>query len=85
MSTSIHTNLAAYYAQANIAIASQLAQSSVARLSSGNAIVAASDNVAALATGTSLATQVSALKTALTNASQGGSLLQRRQNFTARF
>ncbi len=76
MTTSINTNIAAYYAQANITAASNSAQSSVARLSSGNAIVQASDNVAALATGTSLATQVSALKTAQTNAAQGSSLLQ---------
>ena len=76
MSTSINTNIAAYFAQANIAAASVSAQSSISRLSSGNAIVQASDNVAGLATGTSLATQVNALRTAQTNASQGSSLLQ---------
>ena len=76
MTSSINTNIAAFFAQANIAAASQNAQSSVARLSSGNVIVQASDNVAALATGTSLQAQVSALKTAQTNASQGTSLLQ---------
>src|SRR4051812_27091612 len=76
MSNSINTNIAAYYAQANITLASQLASSSVARLSSGNRIVQASDDVAGLATGASLLTQVSALKTAQTNASQGNSLLQ---------
>ena len=76
MGTSINTNVAAYFAQANIQAASNAAQSSVARLSSGNAIVNASDNVAALAIGTALASQVSALKTAGTNAAQGGSLLQ---------
>lgn len=76
MSNSINTNIAAFFAQANITAASAAAQSSVARLSSGNRIVQASDDVAALATGTSLASQVSALKTAQTNASQGTSLLQ---------
>jgi len=76
MGTSINTNIAAYYAQANIQSASNNATSSIARLSSGNAIVQASDNVAALATGTSLTTQVNALQTAGTNASQGSSLLQ---------
>src|SRR3954468_5686209 len=76
MSNSINTNIAAFFAQANITSASNLASSSVARLSSGNRIVQASDDVAALATGTSLQTQVSALKAALTNASQGSSLLQ---------
>lgn len=74
--SSINTNIAAFYAQANISTASSLAQSSVSRLSSGNRIVQASDDVAALSIGTSLQTQVSALKQALTNASQGISLLQ---------
>jgi len=76
MSNSINTNIAAYYAQANITAASNAASSSVARLSSGNRIVEASDDVAALATGTSLQTTVSALTSAQTNASQGTSLLQ---------
>lgn len=76
MSNSINTNIAAYFAQANIATASASSSSSVARLSSGNRIVKASDDVSALSTGTSLRTQVLALKTALTNASQGTSLLQ---------
>jgi len=76
MSNSINTNIAAYYAQANITAASIAASSSVARLSSGNRIVQASDDVSALATGTSLLTTVSALKAAQTNAAQGTSLLQ---------
>src|ERR1041384_6477777 len=76
MVSSINTNIAAYYAQANIGIASNNASASVQRLSSGNRIVKASDDVAALATGTSLRTQVSALKAALINASQGTTLLQ---------
>lgn len=76
MANSINTNISAYFAQANISSASSASSSSVARLSSGNRIVKASDDVAALSTGTSLRTQVMALKTALTNASQGTSLLQ---------
>ena len=76
MSNSINTNIAAYYAQANITSANNAATSSVARLSSGNAIVQASDNVAALAIGNSLNSQVAQLTTAQTNASQGSSLLQ---------
>lgn len=76
MSNSINTNISAYFAQANIGTASNSSASSVSRLSSGNRIVKASDDVAALSTGTSLKTQVLALKTALTNASQGTSLLQ---------
>ncbi len=62
MTNSINTNIAAYYAQANITTASNESASSVARLSSGNRIVEASDDVAALAVGTSIGTQVSALK-----------------------
>lgn len=76
MGNSINTNISAYFAQANIGTASAASSSSVSRLSSGNRIVKASDDVAALSTGTSLKTQVLALKTALTNASQGTSLLQ---------
>jgi flagellin len=76
MSNSINTNISAYFAQANIGAASAASSASVSRLSSGNRIVKASDDVAALSTGTSLRTQVMALKTALTNASQGTSLLQ---------
>jgi len=76
MVTSINTNLAAYSAQANIAAASGAVNASVARLSSGNAIQNASDNVAGLAIGTSLASNVATLKIAQQNASQGISLLQ---------
>lgn len=74
--SSIKTNIAAYYAQANIGISSGKASDSVARLSSGNRIVKASDDVAALSIGTSLRTNVATLKTALLNTSQGSSLLQ---------
>ena len=76
MSNSINTNISAYFAQANLTTASNDASSSVARLSSGNRIVKASDDVASLATGTSLLSTVSALKAAQTNATQGSSLLQ---------
>lgn len=74
--SSINTNIAAYYAQANIGRSSAMASNSVARLSSGNRIIQASQDVAALAIGTGFTSQVSALRTALTNASQGTSLLQ---------
>src|SRR5947207_1642742 len=73
---SINTNLSAYYAQANIGIASEAASASVSRLSSGNRIVKASDDVAALAIGAKLQTTVVALKSAQNNAAQGTSLLQ---------
>ncbi len=76
MSSSINTNIAALSAQANIANASNSASASIARLSSGNRIVKSSDDVAGLAVGTSLKTQVTSLKAALNNASQGTSLLQ---------
>lgn len=73
---SINTNIAAYYAQGNISKASSMASSSIARLSSGNRIVHASDDVAAISAGTSLRTNVTTLKMALINTSQGSSLLQ---------
>ncbi len=76
MVNSINTNIAAYSAQGNIGRATDAASSSIARLSSGNRIVKASDDVAALSIGTSLRTGVTTLKTALLNASQGSSLLQ---------
>jgi flagellin len=74
--SSINTNIAAYSAQRNIGAASDNASASIARLSSGNRIVKASDDVAALATGTSLRTSVTTLKQALLNTSHGSSLLQ---------
>jgi flagellin len=76
MANSINTNVAAYSAQMNISRASNNASSSIARLSSGNRIVKASDDVAALSVGTSLRTQVTTLRTALINANQGTSMLQ---------
>lgn len=73
---SINTNVAAYYAQSNISKSSNMASSSIARLSSGNRIVRAADDVAAMSAGTSLRTNVTTLKMALVNTSQGSSLLQ---------
>ncbi len=73
---SINTNVAAYYAQSNIGKASTSASLSISRLSSGQRIVRASDDVAALSAGTSLRTNVTTLKQALVNSSQGSSLLQ---------
>lgn len=76
MSNSIISNIAAFNAQGNISKASSNASASIARLSSGNRITRASDDVAGLATGTALRTQVTTLRTALANAAQGTSLLQ---------
>ena len=73
---SINTNIAAYYAQMNISRASGASSNSVARLSSGNRIVQAKDDVAAMAAGTSLLTNVNVLRRAIINTSQGTSLLQ---------
>jgi flagellin len=74
--SSIISNIAAFSAQGNIASASNKAASSISRLSSGNRIVRASDDVAGLATGTALRSVVTTLRQALSNASQGSSLLQ---------
>lgn len=76
MTNSINTNISAYYAQANIARASAAASTSVSRLSSGNFITKASDDVARLSIGTSFGTTVRTLRQALVNAAQGSSLLQ---------
>ncbi len=73
---SINTNIAAYYARSSIARGSRRAASSIARLSSGNRIVRAADDVAAMSTGTSLRTNVTTLRMALINTSQGSSMLQ---------
>jgi flagellin len=76
MANSIISNIAAFNAQGNIGRASNNASASIARLSSGSRITRASDDVAGLATGTALRTQVTTLRTALANAAQGSSLLQ---------
>lgn len=74
--SSIASNIAAYYAQQNINSANNKATANIGRLSSGNKIVRAADDVAALSVGTALQTQVSTLKRALLNTSQASSLLQ---------
>ncbi len=76
MLNSINTNIAAYSAQQNINKANSMAGSSIARLSSGDRITRAADDVAGLSVGTSLRTQVTTLRQALVNSSQGSSLLQ---------
>lgn len=72
---SINTNIAALYGHSNLGKASSAAENSIARLSSGNRIIRASDDAAGLAIGTGLRTDVSTLRTALTNASQANSVL----------
>jgi flagellin len=76
MVNSINTNIAAYFAQTNIALAANSTSQSVARLSSGNRIIKASDDVAGLSIGTSLRSNVSTLRVAKLNTSLGTSLLQ---------
>lgn len=76
MPNTIISNIAALNAGANVTSASTKSAASIARLSSGNRIQKASDDVSGLAIGTALRTQVTTLKTALNNASQGSSLLQ---------
>lgn len=76
MLNSINTNIASYFAQKNIGNANSAVSSAVGRLSSGNRIVRASDDVAAMSVGTSLRATVSTLKMGKLNASQGTSMLQ---------
>lgn len=76
MLNSINTNIASYFAQQNIGNANSAVSSAVGRLSSGNRIVRASDDVAAMSVGTSLRATVSTLKMGKLNASQGASMLQ---------
>ena len=71
----IISNIGASIAQSNLNMASAASQSSISRLSSGNKISRASDDVAGLAVGTILQTNVSTLQAALNNTSQANSLL----------
>ncbi len=72
----IVSNTAALFAQRNLGTANSLSELSIGRLSSGNAIIRAADDVAGLSIGTILGTNVSTLRTALDSANQAGSLLQ---------
>lgn len=72
----INSNLAAASATRNLSSANSVVQDSIARLSSGNRIVKASDDVAGLSIGTSIKTQVSSLQVALSNTGQARSVLQ---------
>ncbi len=71
MVNSINTNIAALFAQSSLNRAQSVVDTSVARLSSGNRIIRASDDVAALAIGTGLSTDVTTLRTALQSATNG--------------
>ncbi|MBN8530418.1 MAG: hypothetical protein J0L97_00950 [Alphaproteobacteria bacterium] len=63
------------YASKNLNKASNSVALNIARLSSGNRIARASDDIAALSIGTSLMSKISTQKTALTNTQQANALL----------
>jgi flagellin len=75
MPVGIISNIAALNAQANLNKANNESQASIQRLSSGYRIDRPATDVAGLAVGTILATNVSTLKAALTNSAQANSLL----------
>jgi flagellin len=72
---SVNTNISALISQANLQKADKMSSSAIAKLSSGNRIIRAADDAAGLAIGTGLKTDVSTLRTALTNTSQANSVL----------
>ena len=71
----IITNNSALQAQKNLETSNTQAERSISRLSSGNRIIKAKDDVAGLAVGTILKTNVSTMRAALTNSAQAASLL----------
>ncbi len=75
MAIGINSNLSASSATRNLDIANTSVSSSVAKLSSGNRIIKASDDVAGLAIGTSISSTVKTLEISLLNASQASSVL----------
>lgn len=76
MPNSILSNKAAMVAGRNVARANAMATASVARLSSGNRLIAAKDDAAALAVGSTLRAEVKSLQQAKINAGQAASMLQ---------
>ncbi len=71
----INSNFAALSATRNLGSANSVVSSSIAKLSSGNRIIKASDDVAGLAIGTSLAGTVKTLQISLLNTQQATSVL----------
>lgn len=76
MALNVITNFAANVAHRNLANTDRQLTESVARLASGQRVVAAKDDAAALAIGSRLTAEVQALRTASLNAGQGVSMLQ---------
>jgi flagellin len=70
------TNTAALTAQRYVNSSSSAASSSIAKMSSGNRIVKASDDASSLAIGNKLRADIAALQQSSRNAGQGASLLQ---------
>jgi len=73
---SVTTNTAALTAQRNLAMNSEMASNSIARMSSGTRIVKPSDDASSLAISNKLRADIVSLEQAGRNASQGASLLQ---------
>jgi len=73
---SVNTNTAALTAQRNLSVNSDMASSSIAKMSSGTRIVKPSDDASSLAISNKLRADIVSLEQAGRNASQGSSLLQ---------
>lgn len=82
--TSIVTNTAANSALRYLSNNSTAQSSSVSKLSSGSRITSAADDASGLAVGTKIKSDVTALKQAATNASNGSSILQAADGGMAR-
>jgi flagellin len=76
MALSITNNIAALNAYQNLSDVQDSLTSSIAKLSSGNAITTAGDNAAGLAIATGLTSQVNGLNVAATNAQSGLDVVQ---------
>ena len=76
MALSVVSNFAADVAHRNLTATDMRATSSLAKLSSGSRVVQAKDDAAALAIGSRLASEVSALTQAGVNSGQASSMLQ---------
>jgi flagellin len=76
MALSITNNIAALNAYQNLTDVQDKLTSSIAKLSSGNAITSAGDNAAGLAISTGLTSQVNGLNVAATNAQSGLAVVQ---------
>ncbi|AJD50883.1 flagellin [Thalassospira xiamenensis M-5 = DSM 17429] len=76
MGLGVISNYAANVAHRNLVASDASATNSLAKLSSGKRVMNARDDAASMAIGARLNAEVGALKTATTNASQAGALLQ---------